>query len=102
MAEEPEEPEQIAIVSVDIEPNNCELQAPLKLALQFACEAPLDDVYWRLRYTVDTAKKKKVVYKYDLQKEEVLLTQIADPESRANLAKGERTVSFLNVSLERV
>ncbi|CAD7976551.1 unnamed protein product [Amoebophrya sp. A25] len=52
---------EVDVVSVDIEPNNCDLAAPLQIMLRFSHETAIPEARWRIRFTVDTLKKQKIV-----------------------------------------
>ncbi|CAD7940390.1 unnamed protein product [Amoebophrya sp. A120] len=57
--EQPEE--EIDVVGVDISPNDCALEDPLTIRLRFTHPFAIPNARWRIRFSVDTAKKTKIV-----------------------------------------
>jgi hypothetical protein len=62
MEEEPEAPpDVITLEAVAIEPNNCALEEPLSLTMDFTTAANLLDARWEVKFMADQANKRKIV-----------------------------------------
>jgi len=48
------------VTSVDIQPNACGVRDPLAIKMEFDHAEQLESVHWRIRYVVDTVKKRKI------------------------------------------
>lgn len=58
MVEAGEEQEVFDIKKVEIEPETCSIEAPVKLALSFQVTKPLKGITWTLDYIVDSTGKR--------------------------------------------
>ena len=54
----------IDVLRVDIEPNDCPLQAPLNLTVHFNVRTPAVGVHWELDYEADYTNKRHVIALY--------------------------------------
>lgn len=55
------EPEAVTLTAVSIEPNNCPLEEPLNIAMDFSTARDLAHARWEIRFVADTANKRKIV-----------------------------------------
>jgi hypothetical protein len=51
----------IELHQVNIEPNNCRLEEPLHIDMEFTTKAPLENAFWEVKFIADQAHKRKIV-----------------------------------------
>ncbi|KAL1515514.1 hypothetical protein AB1Y20_002136 [Prymnesium parvum] len=56
-----DEPEVVSVQSLSISPNNCPLEEPLDLAMDFTITRPLPAARWVVKFIADQADKRKIV-----------------------------------------
>lgn len=54
-------PSRLQIERVVISPNDCGLSEPVSICIHFSHSELLEDVRWRVRFSVDTVSKKRIV-----------------------------------------
>ncbi|KAK9818220.1 hypothetical protein WJX72_008997 [[Myrmecia] bisecta] len=52
---------EIQVKRLHVEPNNCPLDSPLTLTLEFSCAQDLQNVTWEVQYVVDMTAKRHVL-----------------------------------------
>lgn len=53
--------EALSVQALSIEPNNCPLEEPLSLAIDFSTTRELPSARWEVRFVADQANKRKIV-----------------------------------------
>ena len=64
MAEQQSDEDLIGLAHVHIEPNNCVLEEPIHLAMDFDLRAhagELRDTFWEVKFIADQTNKRKIV-----------------------------------------
>lgn len=53
--------EEVGVSKITIEPNNCPLESPIRMAISFTCPTEISEARWVVRFIADQVDKRKII-----------------------------------------